>query len=157
MDSTDYVFANREEEQHRLERQAEFFNPLTERVFQAAGLRPGMRLLDLGSGAGDVAMLAARLIGAEGEVVGVERDPAAVTAARARVERVGLSNVRFVQGDVQALEGFEGGLDAIVGRLVLMYLPDPVATLARAAKLLRPGGLVCVQEGGTWLTTGQSR
>jgi tRNA A58 N-methylase Trm61 len=69
MDSSDYVFGNREEEQHRLERQAEFFNPLTERVFQAAGLRPGMRLLDLGSGAGDVAMLAARLIGSEGEVI----------------------------------------------------------------------------------------
>jgi SAM-dependent methyltransferase len=147
MDSSDYVFGNREEEQHRLERQAEFFNPLTERVFQAAGLRPGMRLLDLGSGAGDVAMLAARLIGSEGEVIGVERDPAAVVAATARVERVGLSNVRFVQGDVQTLEGFEGGLDAVVGRLVLMYLPDPVAALARAAQLLRPGGLVCVQEG----------
>jgi ubiquinone/menaquinone biosynthesis C-methylase UbiE len=101
-----------------------------------------MRLLDLGSGAGDVAMLAARLIGSEGEVIGVERDPAAVVAATARVERVGLSNVRFVQGDVQTLEGFEGGLDAVVGRLVLMYLPDPVAALARAAQLLRPGGLV---------------
>jgi ubiquinone/menaquinone biosynthesis C-methylase UbiE len=86
----------------------------------------------------------------------VERDPGAVKAAAARVEQAGLSNVRFVHGDAQTLDGVEGGLDAVVGRLVLMYLPDPVAALARAAHLLRPGGLICVQE-GTWLTTGHSR
>jgi SAM-dependent methyltransferase len=142
-----YVFTDREEEQRRLERQAAIFNPLTERIFQAAGLRPGMRVLDLGSGAGDVALLAARLVGSDGEVVGVERDPAAVVAATARVERAGLSNVRFVQGDVQTLDGIEGGFHAVVGRLVLMYLPDPAAALARAAQLLHPGGLVCFQEG----------
>jgi ubiquinone/menaquinone biosynthesis C-methylase UbiE len=147
MERSNYVFADREDEQHRLERQAELFDRLTERFFRAAGLGPGMRVLDLGSGAGDVAMLAARLVGSDGEVVGVERDPDAVAAAKARVERAGLSNVRFVQGDVQTLDGIEGGLDAVVGRLVLMYLRDPVAALARAAQLLRPGGLVCVQEG----------
>ena len=147
MEQSEYVFANRGKEQHRLERQAEFFNPLTERVFRDAGLMPGMRVLDLGSGAGDVAMLAARLVGPNGDVIGVERDPAAVVAATARVERAGLSNVRFAQGDVQTLDGFERDRDAVVGRLVLMYLPDPVAALARATKLLRPGGLLCVQEG----------
>ena len=143
----DYLFPDREKEQRRLARQAEHFDPLTERVFRAAGLRPGMRVLDLGSGAGDVAMLAARLVGSDGEVVGVERDPAAVAAATARVERAGLSNVRFFQGDVQRLDGVEGGFDAVVGRLVLMYLSDPAAALERAASLLRPGGLVCFQEG----------
>jgi ubiquinone/menaquinone biosynthesis C-methylase UbiE len=147
MERTDYIFEKRENEQHRLEQQAKRFDPLTERVFQAAGLRPSMRVLDLGSGAGDVAMLVARLVGTDGEVVGIERDPAAVVAAAARVERAGLSNVRFVQGDVQTLGGREGHFDAVVGRLVLMYLPDPVAALAGAAQLLRPGGLICVQEG----------
>jgi ubiquinone/menaquinone biosynthesis C-methylase UbiE len=147
MDRSDYIFANREEEQHRLERQAEFFNPLTEHVFYAAELRSGMRVLDLGSGAGDVAMLAARLVGPDGEVVGVERDPAAVVAATARVERSGLSNIRFVQGDVQTLDGMQDGFDAVVGRPVLMYLPDPAAALVRATQLLRPDGLVCFQEG----------
>ena len=144
---SDYIFADREEEQQRLERQAKLFDPLTERLFQAAGLRPGMRVLDLGSGAGDVAMLAAWLVGFDGCVIGVERDPAAVVAATARVKRAKLSNVRFVQGDVQTLYGIEGGFDAVIGRLVLMYLPDPVAALARATELLRPGGLVCFQEG----------
>jgi len=147
MERSDYVFADREAEQRRLERQAALLDPLTERVFQAAGLRPGMRVLDLGSGAGDVAMLAARLVGPNGEVIGVERDPAAVAAVTTRLRREGFSNVRVVQGDVQTLDRVIGGFDAIVGRFVLMYLPDPVAALARAARLLRPGGLVCMHEG----------
>ena len=55
---SDYAFADRAHEQRRLASQAELFDPLTERVFRAAGLGTGMRVLDLGSGAGDVAMLA---------------------------------------------------------------------------------------------------
>ena len=86
-----------------------------------------MRVLELGSGAGDVAMLAARLVGREGEVVGVERDPEAVASAAARVAQTGLSDVRFIQGDAQTLDGVADGFDAAVGRLILMYLPDPAA------------------------------
>ena len=108
MEQADYAFSDRGEEQRRLQRQAELFDPLTERVFRAAGLEAGMRVLDIGSGAGDVAMLAARLVGPEGAVVGVERDPDAVTAARERVERAGVSNVRLVEGDVQTLAGGGG-------------------------------------------------
>jgi len=77
-------------------------------VLRAAGVRSGLRVLDLGSGAGDVALLAARLVGSDGEVVGVERDPEAVAGATARIEKAGVSNVRFVQGDVQTLAGVDG-------------------------------------------------
>jgi SAM-dependent methyltransferase len=101
-----------------------------------------MRVLDLGSGAGDVAMLAARLVGPEGEVIGVERDPEAVASATARVMQAGLTNVRFIQGDAQKLDGVAGGFDAAVGRLVLMYFSDPADTLRRTAGLVRPRGLV---------------
>ena len=106
-----------------------------------------MRVLDLGSGAGDVALMAARFVGAEGAVVGVERDPDAMVAAGARVEQAGVMNVRVVEGDVQTLAHLEGGFDAVVGRLVLMYVSNPAATLARAAELLRPGGILCLHEG----------
>jgi ubiquinone/menaquinone biosynthesis C-methylase UbiE len=119
MNTSQYAFADRAHEQRRLASQAELFDPLTERLFRAAGLGNGMRVLDLGSGAGDVAMLAARLVGREGEVVGV--GPAA-----ARVAQAGLSNVRFIQGDVQTLDGVADGFHAAVGRLILMFLPDPV-------------------------------
>ena len=141
MNTSQYAFTDRAHEQRRLASQAELFDPLTERVFRAAGLGIGMRVLDLGSGAGDVAMLAARLVGREGEVVGVERDPEAVASAKARVAEVGMSNIRFIQGDVQTLDGVADGFDASVGRFVLMYVPDPAAALRRAASLVRPGGL----------------
>jgi SAM-dependent methyltransferase len=147
MNTSQYAFADRAHEQRRLASQAELFDPLTERVFRAAGLGNGMRVLDLGSGAGDVAMLAARLVGREGEVVGVERDPEAVVDATARAAQAGMSNVRFISGDVQTLDGVADGFDAAVGRFVLMYLPDPAAALRRAASLVRPGGLVCLHEG----------
>ena len=147
MNTSQYAFADRAHEQRRLASQAELFDPLTERVFRAAGLGNGMRVLDLGSGAGDVAMLAARLVGREGEVVGVERDPEAVASAAARAAQAGLSNVRFIQGDAQNLDGVADEFDAAVGRLILMYLPDPAAALRRAAGLVRPGGLVCFHEG----------
>jgi SAM-dependent methyltransferase len=147
MNTSQYAFADRALEQQRLASQAEFLDPLTERVFRAAGLGNGMRALDLGSGAGDVAMLAARLVGREGEVVGVERGAEAVAAATARVAQVGVSNVRFIQGDAQTLDDIADGFDAAVGRLILMFLPDPAAALRRAAGLVRPGGLVCFHEG----------
>lgn len=147
MSESGYTFTDRVHEQRRLASQAVGFDPLTERVFYAAGLGVGMRVLDLGSGAGDVAMLAARLVGPEGEVVGVERDPAAVASARDRVARAGINNVQFIEGDVQTLAQVTGMFDAVVGRLVLMYLPDPVDAVRRAAALLRPGGLICLHEG----------
>lgn len=143
----EYVFQDREAEQRRLDLQATLFDPLTERLFRAAGLGTGMQVLDLGSGAGHVALLAARLVGPEGRVLGVERDPQAVADARARAETVGAGNVEFRVGDVQTLDGVHDTFDAVVGRLILMYLPDPVAALRRAADRIRPGGLVIAHEG----------
>lgn len=84
-------------------------------------------------------------------------DPTARLSGRRAIERRlnpppcasrgGFANLRFVHGDAQILEGIAGPFDAVVGRLVLMYLPDPAAALARATELVRPGGLVCCQEG----------
>jgi SAM-dependent methyltransferase len=147
MTASEYAFADRTHEQRRLASQAELFDPLTERVFRAAGLVSGMRVLDLGSGAGDVAMLAGRLVGREGEVVGVERDPKAVEAATARIAQAGVSNVRFIRDDAQTLLNVSDRFDAVVGRLFLMYLPDPVAALRRTAELVQPSGVICLHEG----------
>jgi SAM-dependent methyltransferase len=76
-------------------------------------------------------------------VVGIEADPAAGELARRRTQA---ANIEFRVGDVQTLAGVEDGFDAVVGRLVVMYLTDPVAALRRAAALLRPGGLICLHE-----------
>ncbi|WP_433375747.1 class I SAM-dependent methyltransferase [Actinoplanes sp. CA-142083] len=138
-----YPFEDRVAEDQRLVAQGQVFDPLTRRLLERAGLVAGMRVLDLGSGAGNVARLAADLVGPGGAVVGVERDPAAVELARRRTDA---ANVEYRVGDVQTLDGIESDFDAVVGRLVLMYLPDPVEALRRAASRLRPGGLICVHE-----------
>jgi SAM-dependent methyltransferase len=145
-----YPFMDRAAEDERLVAQGRLFDPLTMRLFREAGLAPGMRVLDLGSGAGNVARIAAGVVGPGGAVVGIERDPDAVELARRRTDA---PNVEFRVGDVQTLDGVEGGFDAVVGRLVLMYLPDPGAAVRRAAELVRPGGLVITHEADlTYLT-----
>jgi ubiquinone/menaquinone biosynthesis C-methylase UbiE len=116
-------------------------NPHRPQNSRRAGLRSGMRVLDLGSGLGDVAFVAAELIGPTGEIVGIERSPGTAANANITAQQAGLSHVRFVVGDIHAV-GPAGPFDAIIGRLVLMYVPDPAAVLRTQAALLRPGGRV---------------
>ena len=84
--TADYVLGSTDAEHERLIWQALRVAPITERLFREAGIGPGQRVLDIGSGVGDVAMLAARLVGPSGEVVGIERDPKSITKARARLK-----------------------------------------------------------------------
>lgn len=140
-----YALSRSQEEYERLSEQASFVGGTTERVFRAAGIEPGMRVLDVGSGAGDVALLAAELVGPTGEVVGVESDGAALEVARARVQSLGLENITLVQGDARTVE-LNGAFDAVVGRLVLMYMADPGDALRHIVEWARPGGVVAFQE-----------
>jgi SAM-dependent methyltransferase len=140
-----YALGNTQAEHERLARQADRFDPLTERVFRDAGVGPGQRVLELGSGAGDVAMLVARIVGPTGEVVGVERNPDSIAHAKSRVAAAGLRNVKFLHNDVAALSS-EQPFDALVGRWILMFVPDPVAVLRSASRLVRPGGSVAFHE-----------
>src|SRR6516225_395138 len=133
----DYLLGSTDAEHERLIRQAARLAPVTERFFRDAGIGPGQRVLDLGSGVGDVAMLAARLVGPLGEVVGVERDPRSIARARARVDEAGLHNVSFIQSDVEQIAS-DGPFDAAVGRLILMYLPNPAAVLCSTSRMVRP-------------------
>jgi protein-L-isoaspartate O-methyltransferase len=95
-----YALGSTDAEHERLIRQAARLAPFTERFFRDAGIGPGQRVLDIGSGVGDVAMLAARIVGPSGNVVGVERDTRSITRARARVAAAALHNVTFTQSDV---------------------------------------------------------
>jgi SAM-dependent methyltransferase len=134
-----------EEERQRLIEQAGFFGGFTERLLVDAGIGPGMRVLDVGFGVGDVSLLVASLVRPEGAVLGVDSNPLALGHARERVSAMGLTNVDFVEGNIRDL-AFDEPFDAAVGRLVLMYLADPAATLRRIAALLRPGGIIAFQE-----------
>lgn len=149
----DYLFTYGEGEHRRLMAQSALLDPLTRELFTVAGLGPGARVLDLGSGAGNVSLLAAELVGPTGSVLGVDRDPETVRMASAHAEHIGVTNVEFRVGDVLTLDDVGDGFDAVVGRALLMYLADPVATVRAAAERVRPGGLVCFHEGDlsyTW-------
>ncbi len=147
--STQYALGYSNSEHDRLIRQANRIAPTTERLFREAGIRPGHRVLDLGSGMGDVAMLVAKLVGPSGEVVGIERDANSIARARERVAAAGLTNVSFTQSDVNQIVS-DKPFDAAVGRFILMFLPDPASVLRSLLKLIRPGGAIAFQE-PTWI------
>ena len=143
--SADYPLGHTDAEHERLIRQAARVAPITERFFREAGIGLGQRVLDLGSGVGDVAMLVARLVGPSGEVVAIERDPKSIAKARARVTEAGFHNVSFNESNVNEILD-EKPFDAAVGRFILMYLPDPVAALRSISQVVRPGGVIVFQE-----------
>jgi ubiquinone/menaquinone biosynthesis C-methylase UbiE len=141
----DYALGYTNSEHERLIRQANRFAPYTERLFREAGIAAGQRVLDLGSGVGDVSMLLARIVGTAGEVVGIERDAYSIARANARVAEAGLRNVKFLQTDVNHIQT-DVPFDAVVGRFILMFLPDPASALRSLLRLLKPGGIVAFQE-----------
>lgn len=141
----DYPLGYTDAEHKRLIRQASFIAPVTERFLREAGIGAGQRVLDLGSGVGDVSMAIARLVGPTGEVVGIERDRTSLSKAQARCKAAGFHNVSFEQADVGDLIG-DKSFDAAVGRFILMFLPDPESVLRSVASLVRIGGAVAFQE-----------
>jgi len=140
-----YVLGHSERELARLAEQAELVGPITRRLFQEAGIGLGMRVLDVGSGVGDVAFLASELVGASGEVIGFDLAPAALLVARKRAAERSLGNVAFHDGN-PADAAFDRPFDAIVGRYVLMFQSDPVTLLRKLAAHVRPGGVVAFHE-----------
>jgi len=140
-----YVLGHSERELDRLTIQARLIEPITRRFFVDAGIAQGVRVLDVGSGVGDVAFLAADLVGEAGEVVGADRAPEALAVARDRARSRSPDNVSFVDGDPPEMT-FDRPFDAIVGRYVLLFQPDPAAMLRGLVRHLRPGGVVVFHE-----------
>lgn len=143
--TSQYALGSTEAEHERLIRQAAHLAPCTERLFREAGIGSGQRVLDLGSGPGDVAMLVARLVGPLGKVVGVERDSRSIARARTRVAEAELHYVSFMECDVSQFQT-ASPFDAAVGRFILEFVSDPVSILRRLSQVVRPGGVLVFQE-----------
>ena len=141
----EYLLGHSSGEVERLQVQARLIDPITRRIFHEAGIVPGMRVLDIGSGAGDVALLVADMIGDTGEVVGVDRVSAAVDAARARAIARSLRHVGFQTGDPAEMR-FDRPFDAVIGRYVLQFQKQPAVMLRKLACHARSGGLVVFHE-----------
>src|SRR4051812_42025726 len=118
--SPDYVLGQSRTEGLRLAKQADLLQPLTEYIFRSAGIGPGMRVLDVGCGVGDVAFLVATLVGPTGSVTGIDRNADAVEVARTRARELGLSSITFEGHSIEDYLPREP-FDAVVGRLVLVY------------------------------------
>jgi len=140
-----YALGYSAEETARLEKQAQLWNASTRRLFEEAGIGAGMKVLDIGSGAGDVALLAADLVGPSGTVVGVDSDPAVLATAQERVRTAGVTNVSFIPADLHSLD-LGADFDAVVGRLILLHMENPVETLRAVVRHVRSGGTVAFQE-----------
>src|SRR5262245_31599788 len=145
MSSDNYLLGRTTEEFHRLERQAALIEPETEELFRKAGISSGMNVLEIGSGAGDVAMLVGRLIRPSGSVLGIERSASSVSLASDRLATADNLTVRFEVADLDTYAPKES-YDALVGRCVLPYLADPSATLQRLASCVRAGGTIAFIE-----------
>ena len=140
-----YALGHSEAELDRLSRQAQAFEPFTRQLFQQAGITAGMRVLDVGCGSGDVALLTADLVGPSGEVIGADRGAAAVERATLLAQASGIGNAKFLEGDPTEIQ-FDRPFDAVVGRLVLMYYPDPIDAVRKLAGHVRDGGVMVFQE-----------
>ena len=120
------------------------FAPVIEHVVARAGLRPGERALDLGTGTGAAAMRAAALVGPAGRVVGVDISPEMLALARRRVEDAGLDIVVFREGGAEAIPAENDVFDVVIASLSLMFVIDRAAAAREIARVLRPGGRLAV-------------
>ena len=117
--------------------------PLTERMLDLAGTRPGMRLLDLGTGRGEPAISAARRVGPSGFVLGVDVSASMLDMARQRAAREGVTNLELRVMNAEALEGIPTAyVDATLARWGLMYMGSPVAALGGARRAMVPSGVL---------------
>jgi ubiquinone/menaquinone biosynthesis C-methylase UbiE len=138
----------------RLVEQSSQFRSQSELLLRAAGLAPGMRVLDIGCGPGDLSILAAKLVGADagrGEVLGIDNSADAIAIARGRALRQGLHNLSFELCDVTQLDPAPaclsaGEFDAVIGRYVLMHLSDASACLRALVRYAKRDAIITFQE-----------
>lgn len=140
-----YTLGRTSHETTRLIEQSRIYGESTQRLCKQAGITEGMRVLEIGSGAGDVALTLAELVGPTGQVTGVDINASILDTARRRATDAGIGNVEFIADDARML-AFSDKFDAIVGRFVLMYMADPEDGFAKLITHLKPGGIAAFQE-----------
>jgi SAM-dependent methyltransferase len=114
--------------------------------FRLGALLPGEHVVDVGCGAGLDSMIAARMVGSEGRVVGVDMTPAMLAKARASAAEMGIANLTVREGYAEALPVPDGWADVVISNGVLNLVPDKAAALREIARVLKPGGRVQIAD-----------
>ena len=122
---------------------------VTTALLDQVELQPGDAVLDVGSGYGEPGLTAAEQVGPTGSVTCLDISGDLLAFGEARARTMGLTNVRFVEADIESYELEPGSFDVVVSRAALMYASDPLATLRRLRAALRPGGRIAV---AVWAT-----
>lgn len=140
-----YMLPHANHQLDRLLHQTRFWGDLTEQWLRHAGIVPGMTVVDMGCGIGDVTLLLSRMVGEWGKVIAVDRSPEVIARAQERARRAGVRNVQFEVADLYTYEPYQK-VDGVAGRFLLMYMEDPADVIRRVAGWVKRGGLVMFQE-----------
>jgi SAM-dependent methyltransferase len=141
-----YALATGAAAAYRLRLLHALYGPGSRRLLRAAGLRRGMRVADLGCGPGLMTAWLAGRVGPEGHVVGIDASPAQLAQARER-SRADRANLRFVEASATNPGLPPASFDLVYCRFLLMHLPEPERALRAMAALLRPDGILVVEDG----------
>ena len=143
-----YAIAGGLEGKLRLDGLARVYRETTLELLERAGIRTGMRCLDVGCGGGHVSREMARLVGPSGQVVAVDADPTVVELARADTRAAGIENVEFLVGAAHELPA-ASSFDLVYARYLLSHVARPENVIAQMVERLAPGGVAIVEDTDT--------
>jgi SAM-dependent methyltransferase len=145
--SDPYVLARGAAAVRRLHVLHNIYSPAGKRILLNAGLTKGMNVADFGCGVGVVTRMLAQLVGPSGSVTGIDVDESQLEEAATLCAGEGLKNTRFVKASAESTALPRNSFDLVYCRFLLLHLPDPVSCLREMKAVLKPGGIIVVEDG----------